>query len=167
MKASKAAEASPSKVNTPPPSHAKPNPLFITSSGVSSLHDDVRLAVRPAVAWQLAKTSLLQSCTGRLSEVTPDVVLSSHHDQAAPAPVSTALHMQTVATNAWLQVTSSKLSDADMSKFASPNALYSGKTAGSHAWDSVDLSESQAAAAEPAPTEDFYSPVISRRQSNA
>ena len=79
--------------------------------------------------------------------------------------------MQTVATQAWLQVSPSKLSDADMSKFASPNALYSGKTAGSHAWDSVDLSESQAAAAaaaaEPAPTEDFYSPVGSRRQSNA
>ena len=75
--------------------------------------------------------------------------------------------MQTVATNGWLQVSPSKLSDADMSKFASPNALYSGRTAGSHAWDSVDLSESQAAAAEPAPAEDFYSPAGSRRQSNA
>ena len=83
------------------------------------------------------------------------------------APISTTLHKQTVATSAWLQVSTSKLSDADMSKFASPNALYSGKTAGSHAWDSVDLSESQAAAAEPAPAEDFYSPAGSRRQSNA
>ena len=50
MKASKAAEASLSKGNGPPPSHAKPNPLFTTSSGVSSLHDYVRPAVHPAVA---------------------------------------------------------------------------------------------------------------------
>ena len=50
VKASKAAEASLSKGNAPPPSHAKPNPLFITSSGVSSLHDYGRPAVHPAVA---------------------------------------------------------------------------------------------------------------------
>ena len=74
VKASKAAEASPSKANAPPPSHAKPNPLFITSSGVSSLHD-VRPAVPPAVARQLASTLDLRSCTGRLSGVSSNAVL--------------------------------------------------------------------------------------------
>ena len=66
VKASRAAEAGPVKVNAPPSSHAKPNPLFITSSGVSSLHVDVRPAVHPAVAWQLAATLVLESCTGTL-----------------------------------------------------------------------------------------------------
>ena len=70
VKASQAAEAGTSKVNAPPPSHAKPNPLFITSSGVSSLPGDVHAALHPALAWQLAMTLLPQSCNGSLSGVT-------------------------------------------------------------------------------------------------